>query len=153
MSARKSIIPGVVPHLGCPNNCVFCNQRRISGSQKPANAQTVKDSIEQAAALPLNGAKRQLAFYGGSFTAIPVEQQTALLDAAKEYMDRGVLHSIRLSTRPDAIDDEVGAIVGGEFLHPITEQIRLGHPEHGQRQHQCCSRCGQHQDRRSHERP
>ena len=107
MSARESIIPVFVPHLGCPNNCVFCNQRRISGSQKPADAQTVKDSIELAAALPLNGVKRQLAFYGGSFTAIPIEQQTALLDAAKEYMDRGVLHSIRLSTRPDAIDEDV----------------------------------------------
>lgn len=107
MSARENIIPVFVPHLGCPNDCVFCNQRRISGAQQPATAQTVKEAIEQAAALPRSGAKRQLAFYGGSFTAIPRAEQTALLDAAKEYMDRGEIDSIRLSTRPDAIDGEI----------------------------------------------
>ena len=107
MSARESIVPVFVPHLGCPNDCVFCNQRRISGAQQPATALTVKQAMENAAALPLNGAKRQLAFYGGSFTAIPVEMQNELLDSTKEYMDRGLLHSIRLSTRPDAIDEAV----------------------------------------------
>ncbi len=107
MSARESIVPVFVPHLGCPNDCVFCNQRRISGSTQAATAHTVKQAMENAAALPLNGAKRQLAFYGGSFTAIPVEMQNELLDSTKEYMDRGLLHSIRLSTRPDAIDEAV----------------------------------------------
>ena len=107
MSARESIIPVFVPHLGCPNDCVFCNQRRISGAQQPATAQTVKEAIEQAAALPRNGAKRQLAFYGGSFTAIPAAEQTALLSAAREALDRGEIDAIRLSTRPDAIDAAV----------------------------------------------
>ncbi len=107
MSARESIVPVFVPHLGCPNDCVFCNQRRISGAQQAATALTVKQAMENAAALPLNGAKRQLAFYGGSFTAIPAETQRELLEAAKEYMDKGELHSIRLSTRPDAIDQAV----------------------------------------------
>ena len=103
MSARESIIPVFVPHWGCPNDCVFCNQRRITGQREPATAQTVTDAMKQAAALP-SGAKRQLAFYGGSFTAIPEEQQEALLAAAKTYLDAGELTSIRLSTRPDAID-------------------------------------------------
>ena len=107
MSARESIIPVFVPHLGCPNDCVFCNQRRISGQQLPAGPETVKNAIESAAAFLPAGGKRQLAFYGGSFTAIPVSQQEALLTVAKSYMDGGVIHSIRLSTRPDAIDDEV----------------------------------------------
>lgn len=107
MSARESIIPVFVPHLGCPNDCVFCNQRRISGSQEPATAQTVKEAIENAAALPSKGAKRQLAFYGGSFTAIPVEQQLSLLNAAREEMAQGRIDSLRLSTRPDAIDGTV----------------------------------------------
>ncbi len=107
MSARECIIPVFVPHLGCPNYCVFCNQRRISGAQQPATADTVKEAIDQAAALPRNGAKRQLAFYGGSFTAIPLEEQVALLEAAKEYLDRGELDSIRLSTRPDAITPNI----------------------------------------------
>ncbi len=107
MSARESIIPVFVPHLGCPNDCVFCNQRRISGQQKSAQAQDVRDAIERAAALLPKGAKRQLAFYGGSFTAIPAREQEALLGAAKEYLDRGEISVIRLSTRPDAIDGEV----------------------------------------------
>lgn len=106
MTARNSIIPVFVPHLGCPNDCVFCNQRRISGHTEPATAQTVKAAIENAAALFPKGTKRQLAFYGGSFTAIPVAEQTALFEAAKPYLDDGTISSIRLSTRPDAIDAE-----------------------------------------------
>ena len=107
MSARESIIPVFVPHLGCPNDCVFCNQRRISGQQLPAGPDTVKNAIESAAAFLPKGEKRQLAFYGGSFTAIPVCQQEALLTVARQYMERGDISSIRLSTRPDAIDDRV----------------------------------------------
>ena len=107
MSARESIIPVFVPHLGCPNDCVFCNQRRISGSTVPAAARDVDKAIEDAAALPRTGAKRQLAFYGGSFTAIPIHEQMALLAAAKAHLDRGDIDSIRLSTRPDAIDGAV----------------------------------------------
>ena len=107
MSARESIIPVFVPHLGCPNDCVFCNQRRISGEQLPAGPDTVKNAIESAAAFLPAGGKRQLAFYGGSFTAIPVCQQEALLRVAKHYLDRGDINTIRLSTRPDAIDHEV----------------------------------------------
>ena len=56
MTARNSIIPVFVPHLGCPNDCVFCNQRRISGHTEPATAQTVKTAIENAAALSPKGA-------------------------------------------------------------------------------------------------
>ena len=107
MSAKENIIPVFVPHLGCPNDCVFCNQRRISGQTMPATAETVENAIKAAAALPSVGAKRQMAFYGGSFTAIPVSEQEALLGAAKAYIDSGFLTSIRLSTRPDAIDASV----------------------------------------------
>ncbi len=104
MTARNNIIPVFVPHLGCPNDCVFCNQRRISGHIEPATAQTVRKAIEDAAALTPMGTKRQLAFYGGSFTAIPTAYQTELLEAAQPYIRGGIIDSIRLSTRPDAID-------------------------------------------------
>ena len=107
MSARESIIPVFVPHLGCPNDCVFCNQRRISGQQKCADADSVRQAVDTANRILPKGARRQLAFYGGSFTAIDVSVQTALLSAAKEYLDRGDISSIRLSTRPDAIDGAV----------------------------------------------
>ena len=107
MTARTSIIPVFVPHLGCPNDCVFCNQRRISGHIEPATAQTVKNAIEEAAALTPSGTKRQLAFYGGSFTAIPEARQLELFEAAQPYLAEGVISSVRLSTRPDAIDAAV----------------------------------------------
>lgn len=107
MTARNSIIPVFVPHLGCPNDCVFCNQRRISGHIEPATAQTVKNAIEEAAALTPSGTKRQLAFYGGSFTAIPETRQVELFEAAQPYIEDGTISSIRLSTRPDAIDASV----------------------------------------------
>ena len=107
MTARNSIIPVFVPHLGCPNDCVFCNQRRISGHIEPATAQTVKNAIEEAAALTPSGTKRQLAFYGGSFTAIPEARQLELFEAAQPYLAEGVISSVRLSTRPDAIDAAV----------------------------------------------
>lgn len=107
MTARNSIIPVFVPHLGCPNDCVFCNQRRISGHIEPATAQTVKNVIEEAAALTPSGTKRQLAFYGGSFTAIPEARQIELFEAAQPYLADGTISSIRLSTRPDAIDGTV----------------------------------------------
>ena len=106
MSARASIIPVFVPHWGCPHACVFCNQRSITGQRKPASAADVQQAIESAAAFLPKGEKRQLAFYGGSFTAIPAEEQEALLGAAQPYLKSGLLSSIRLSTRPDAIDPE-----------------------------------------------
>ena len=102
MSARESIIPVFVPHLGCPNDCVFCNQRRISGSLAPACPEDVTRAIEEA-----GEGTSQLAFYGGSFTAIPAGEQEALLEAARPYLRSGRISSIRLSTRPDAIDGEV----------------------------------------------
>ncbi|MBR0040631.1 MAG: radical SAM protein [Oscillospiraceae bacterium] len=107
MSARECVIPVFVPHLGCPQRCVFCDQKRISGSEQPATAETVRQAIKTAAALPLTGAKRQLAFYGGSFTAIPAARQEELLAAAADAVSRGELDGIRLSTRPDAIDGDV----------------------------------------------
>lgn len=106
MSARQTIIPVFVPHVGCPNDCVFCNQRRISGAVRPITPEEVSCAVEQGAAITPNGVQRQLAFYGGSFTSIPAAEQEMLLEAAQPYLRDGTLSSIRLSTRPDAIDAE-----------------------------------------------
>ena len=122
MSARESIIPVFVPHLGCPNDCVFCNQRRISGSLSPARPEDVAAAIERALSLTPPGTRRQLAFYGGSFTAIPDAEQEALLGAAQPYLERGDIASIRLSTRPDAID---GAVLARLKRHGV-ETVELG---------------------------
>lgn len=103
MSARARILPVFVPHQGCPHACVFCNQRHITGEAGIVDAETVKRTIQEAA-LPREEAKRQLAFYGGSFTAIPLARQNELLSAAKDALERDEIDSIRLSTRPDAVD-------------------------------------------------
>ena len=107
MSARRSILPVFVPHMGCPHACVFCDQRRISGQRKAVTPEDVRTLVKQAAALPRSGAARQLAFYGGSFTAIPETVQAALLEAGREAMEAGQVDSLRLSTRPDAVDERI----------------------------------------------
>ncbi|SHH63557.1 Radical_SAM C-terminal domain-containing protein [Sporobacter termitidis DSM 10068] len=104
MTPRRHVIPVFVPHLGCPNDCVFCNQRRISGALQPATPETVRRAVESAAFLKDDGAPKQLAFYGGSFTAIPVPEQEALLGAAQDFIKSYKGAGIRVSTRPDAVD-------------------------------------------------
>ena len=103
---RHINIPIFIPHLGCPNACVFCNQRSISGHMKfdPAS---VESEIEEA--LSTVGAEDdcEIAFFGGSFTGIGIELMTDLLHRAQKYIDRGRVNSIRLSTRPDYIDKEI----------------------------------------------
>lgn len=106
MTAKRSVIPVFVPHLGCPANCVFCDQHKISGSVSPATAETVTRAVRDGLSkIPANTGA-QLAFYGGSFTAIPVEEQEELLGAALPFLRSGQLSSVRLSTRPDAVDKE-----------------------------------------------
>ena len=106
MIAKRNIIPVFVPHLGCPNNCVFCNQNRISGQSVPATAETVVEAVTEGLSRIPENSNIQLAFYGGSFTAIPVEKQNELLNAALPFLREGKLSSLRLSTRPDAIDED-----------------------------------------------
>lgn len=101
-------IPIFVPHLGCPFDCVFCNQKHITGTQKPVVANEVKDIIEeQLATLPKDDRYVEAAFFGGSFTGIEGEVQEKLLSAAYEYIKSGDINGIRVSTRPDYIDDEI----------------------------------------------
>ncbi len=102
MSPKRRIIPIFVPHLGCPNDCVFCNQRRISGAKEPATPDTIRSAIVGAAETIPEGA--EAAFYGGSFTAIPVQEQEALLNAVLPFLHTGAVSAVRLSTRPDCID-------------------------------------------------
>ena len=102
MTPRRCILPIFVPHAGCPNDCVFCNQKRISGSLLPASAKTVRDAVSVLEP----GSGYELAFYGGSFTAIPEAEQDALLAAVIPVRESGAVSAIRVSTRPDAITEE-----------------------------------------------
>ncbi|MBR5542721.1 MAG: radical SAM protein [Oscillospiraceae bacterium] len=100
-----AIIPVFIPHVGCPHDCVFCNQKKIAGTIAPPTAEDVTKIIEEA--LAKIKSRAEVAFYGGSFTAISGPDMTAYLDAVAPYIESGEISSIRLSTRPDCIDDEV----------------------------------------------
>ncbi len=105
MIPRRSIIPVFVPHLGCPHTCVFCNQNHITGAEKPVTKCDVVSAIETGITRAKSDGKITLAFYGGSFTAIPVKTQEELLDAAQPFLRDGKLSDIRVSTRPDCVDE------------------------------------------------
>ena len=108
MTPRRRIVPVFVPHLGCPNDCVFCDQRTISGSLRPVRPADVRRTLEEAQAACGDA---ELAFYGGSFTAIPEAEQRSLLEAAQPFLASGCLRSIRVSTRPDAITPDKLALL------------------------------------------
>ena len=103
---RHINIPIFIPHMGCPNMCVFCNQRSISGKMK-FDISKVKNEIEEALATTKNDDEIEIAFFGGSFTGIERELMMSLLSLAQVYIDGGRVSSIRLSTRPDYIDEEI----------------------------------------------
>ena len=108
MDKKMKIIPVFVPHIGCPNDCVFCNQKRITGmSNVVANAKYVTDIVEEYRKTIDENTYTELAFFGGSFTAININIQEELLKVGKHYKDVGVVQSIRCSTRPDAISLEI----------------------------------------------
>lgn len=114
-------IPIFVPHRGCPFDCVFCNQRKITGITSEVTPDDVRRIIEEhLKTLPHEGAVIEAAFFGGSFTGIPISEQSALLSAAREY-DK-YIDGIRLSTRPDYIDD---TIMENLVRHGVTT-VELG---------------------------
>lgn len=108
MNKKMKIIPIFVPHEGCPNNCVFCNQRRITGQKNiVVDGKYVKNTVEEYIRTIDKDIHIEIAFFGGSFTAIDIKVQEELLMAAKVFKDSGIINSIRCSTRPDAINDEI----------------------------------------------
>lgn len=104
---KQYIIPIFVPHLGCPNDCIFCNQKSISGQKENMTKEKAKKIIDNYLENIKNEeAEVEIAFYGGSFTAIEEEKQEELLKTAYQYIEEGKVESIRISTRPDSINKE-----------------------------------------------
>lgn len=102
-------LPFFVPFAGCPNRCFFCNQEKITGHfATPESIREELDALDamMASAGNLQETENQIAFFGGSFTAIPAERMTALLARANAYLQKGTVTGIRISTRPDCIDRE-----------------------------------------------
>ena len=105
---KHYIIPIFVPHLGCPNDCVFCNQKSISGQQKMITKEDIRNTIDfYLENIKDKEAKKEVAFFGGSFTGIDVEKQEEFLQTAYGYIKKGKIDSIRISTRPDYIDKTI----------------------------------------------
>ncbi|MVX64515.1 radical SAM protein [Clostridium chromiireducens] len=108
MSKNYYIIPIFVPHEGCPHNCVFCNQDRITGAEEEVTAATVENTIGDYLSTIVNKeATIEVSFFGGTFTGIREEKQRELLKVAKDFKDRKLINNIRLSTRPDYINDYI----------------------------------------------
>lgn len=106
MKKRHINIPIFIPHLGCPNNCTFCNQKTISGV-KSFEPESVIPLIEEALSTARDGDSVEIAFFGGSFTGIERDLMEKLLSIANAYLKQGRIESIRCSTRPDYINDEI----------------------------------------------
>ena len=102
---KKGNISLFIPHLGCPHKCSFCNQNTITGKQTQPGADDVRSAVETA--LKKKNYDYEIAFFGGSFTAIDREYMLSLLKAAYDYVKDGRVNGIRISTRPDCIDEEV----------------------------------------------
>ncbi len=97
-----------VPMVGCPHRCSFCDQNCITGENSVPTAEEVEKTLKKAAR-ELHGfaEKSEIAFFGGSFTMIPQELMCSYLSIAKKWIDRKAFSGIRVSTRPDAIDEKV----------------------------------------------
>lgn len=96
--------------MGCPNQCVFCNQRSISGCQS-FDRWTVKQQIDRALSTIEEESEVEIAFFGGSFTGIDRSLMIDLLETAEQYVKEGRVNAIRLSTRPDYIADEILSVL------------------------------------------
>ena len=117
---KKGNISIFVPHLGCPQQCSFCNQKTITGKATQPTPDDVRNAVKTA--LNKKGFEYEIAFFGGSFTAIDRDYMLSLLDAAADCVDGERVKGIRISTRPDFIDREVLGILKS---HKVTS-IELG---------------------------
>lgn len=104
---RRANIALFVPHEGCPHDCAFCNQRTIAGVSARLTPADVTAACQRALDTLSADRAAQIAFFGGSFTAVEREYMIALLEAAQPFLNTGRFDGIRVSTRPDAVDDEV----------------------------------------------
>lgn len=91
--------------MGCPNMCSFCDQKAISGETKPPLPSDIADELrESLEKYDLSGS--EIAFFGGSFTAIPKDEMISYLEAVQPFLCEKGFSGIRISTRPDALPEE-----------------------------------------------
>lgn len=123
MAKTQITIPVFVPHSGCRHSCVFCNQWKVSGSSGQPAVEDIEQTVKRyLSKVPPTVKRVEIAFFGGSFTGIEESKQQMFLRAAEGFVRMGLVHAIRLSTRPDCIDNEKLALLK-EFS---VETVELG---------------------------
>ena len=104
----NQIIPIFIPFLGCPHDCAFCNQVKITNYKDKADESSIIRQIEDYLEyFKDKQTSKEIAFYGGSFTGLPLETMTSYLEIARVYKKKGIIDRIRLSTRPDYINNSI----------------------------------------------
>ena len=106
---KHFIIPIFLPHQGCPHRCVFCQQQTITNYLgKQPTPDEIRNTIELAIRSKQFSAKKpkEVAFYGGTFTSLPIRSMTTMLGTVKPYIEKGIIQSTRLSTRPDSLSED-----------------------------------------------
>lgn len=122
MSSTHRVIPIFIPEKACPYRCIYCNQFAIAGQAKIPTVEEASRVIEQYLSTMPTDAEKRIAFFGGSFTGMSIEEQNTYLDIAQPYLERGLVSGIQLSTRPDYISQE---ILNNLKVHGVT-LIELG---------------------------
>ena len=132
-------IPIFTPELACPFQCVFCNQEKISGHQSiPTESEIIQIIEDHLASFKVTEKVVEVGFFGGSFTGIPIDQQSMYLKIVEPYISSGEIQGIRLSTRPDYINDEILQMLkehnvttvelgAQSFNDEVLKQTRRGH--------------------------
>jgi histone acetyltransferase (RNA polymerase elongator complex component) len=114
------VIPVFIPHRGCPHHCLFCNQEKISGCSHATHPPDITGTITQWLERSPQRTKVQVAFYGGSFTCLPVDEQMAMLAEVQPFIAAGQVDCIRLSTRPDCVSPSICRLLR-EFRVGVVE--------------------------------
>ena len=111
---KPLIVPVFIPNQGCPHRCIFCQQEKITAQPiRPINGLEVKEALERAVGSARFDVRREpeVAFYGGTFTRLPTEKISELLEAVRPFVELGYFKAIRVSTRPDALDKEKAELI------------------------------------------
>ncbi|MEE9259388.1 MAG: radical SAM protein [Nitrospinaceae bacterium] len=141
MARKRLIVPIFIAHEGCPYRCVFCSQNDITGARRRADADQVRTALEtylnpSARALP---AEREAAFYGGSFTGLPVERQEFLLSLVQPWIDRDQVQGIRVSTHCLFIDADRLTLLKRYRVRTVELGLQSTDPEVLERSGRPCS--------------
>lgn len=114
MPAKRSVFPVFLPHAGCPFQCVYCNQHAVA-SARPLSPDAAGHALSSMGTYAVHvrdgGRPGEIAFFGGTFTALDLRSLVSILDSAALWVAKGVFTGIRFSTRPDCLGSDILAML------------------------------------------